>query len=725
MRQFAAILILMAVLLVSCADKDKAGKNSYDKGIAALDRGDTEETLKIFKSLGSDFPESPYSLLGKAMYYYYEGLTYEAINANYRVLREHPKLLPALMLNARLFLKIDRPELAYFYIALYEENGGDETLGAVMEAEALMRADKLDESERILEKSLLDFPDDPLLLLTKARNDARRAEFAKGFDNCATALSPADGNAAVLKAAGDFFRLAGLYDSAAQYYDAALEAGKDKHYFIADIIESFLSLDYLHRAKSLLDTLRFRNENSHRYYVMKSDYYTKMGKPANAMREYGMIVPRFSMLPTVMSNFATKKSQDIDNYGAEQYFEGAVQITIKDSFPNSATISLRHAFVDLLFDMDRPEIAGPNIESMLDSLTTDFKTLHAATYAYYLFGMTDKMRDVLKRAVESSRGNPSYMAAMGQLFSTMDSVIAAHELFREVLKIDKTNKTAILGEVGIAKRKLRYKEALEFLNGFDEYVSYDPDIAAEKISLYRSTGELNSALQFAERLIEIAKKDIKRYRTAAEIAEEVGDKKKVDDIYRSCLDNNPDDPDAHIMAAKYYFRDGNYSEAESIVNKALSFDSLHVDGMTLLGDINRVRGRTDSAMALYSRAIERDKSATDALGNLAMVLLERGENLDRAINYANQAILHDGGNARHRSTLGRIYYKKGQYKIARVKFWNALFLAPEDPEYNYYAGINFIKTGQPDSARVHLRKAIDIGLEGKMKSDARTALRSL
>ena len=168
-----------------------------------------------------------------------------------------------------------------------------------------------------------------------------------------------------------------------------------------------------------------------------------------------------------------------------------------------------------------------------------------------------------------------------------------------------------------------------------------------------------------------------------------------------------------------------YNEAESIVNKALSFDSLHVDGLTLLGHINRINDHPESAMALYTRAIKIDQYATDALGSLAQVMLERGEKLDHALNYANEAILHDGGNARYHNTLGRIYSKKGQYKIARVKFRNAVALAPDNAEYNYYAGMNFIKVSQPDSAGIYLRKAVDLGLKGKMNSEARTALRNL
>jgi tetratricopeptide (TPR) repeat protein len=725
MRQFAVIFIVMAFLLVTCSDKDKAGKDLYDNGVAALDRGDAETALEIFDSIGSNYPEFPYALFGKAEYYYREGLIYEAINANYRVLREHPKFLPALLLNARLFLKVGRPELTYFYIALYEDNGGDRVVGAIMEAEALMYAGKLDEADQILEKYLSDFPDNPLLLLTKARNGARLGEFEQSFETCATALSLSNNDAAVFRAAGDFFRLTGLYDSAAQYYDAALEAGKDRHYFVADIVESFLSLNYLHRAKLLLAMLDPKSQNSHRYYSLRSDYYARKGKHLNAMHEYGIIVPRFSLVPTVMSNFAIAKSKGLDRLGAEQYFEGALMKAVSDSFPNSAVIALKQAYVDMLFDIRRPEIAGPVIESMLDSATTDFKTLHDAALAYLIFEKKDKMRDALNRAAESSRGNPSQVAALGRLYITMDSVMKADRLFREVLEIDKTNKTAILGEVKIAREKFRYTEALKFLNSFDEYVSYDPDIAAEKLSLYQESGELNSAMQFAKRLIGIAKRDLQRYRTAADVARKMGDKKKAAEIYQNCLDNNPDDPDARIMLARHYFNAGEYPEAENLINEALSLDSLHIEGLTLLADMNRAGGRVDSAMALYSRVIEIDQYATDALGSLAVVMLERGEHLNRAENYAMRAIKYDGANVHHRNTLGRIYYEMGKYKIARTSFKKALQVTPEDPEGNYYAGMNYIKLGQPDSARIFLQRAVDIGLEGRLKSEAQKALKNL
>lgn len=722
MKRLVAIIILVTVLSVSCSDSEQAAKGQFDRGIAALKAGDPDRALEIFESIVSDYPDSPYGVHGKAVFFDKEGLLYEAIDANYKVRGEHPKFLPALLLSSELSLKIGRPELAFYSIGHYQEKGGDKSLGASLESKSLMAAGKIDDAAEVLQKALADMPDDPLLLITNGHCNLHLGNYEKGLEDCSRALTAGADRPQILREAGDFYREMGLFDSAAQYYELAVSAAGDDWYFKSDIVEGYLSLGYNHRAGVLLKQLHTKATSSHRYYSLEADLYERRGKFRNAVQLYGMNLKKYHTSPTVMSNFALARNRSGDGLGSQQYFETAIEIAAHNGLPNIAQIALTHDYIDMLNEAKRYMIAGPYIDDLLDSLPNDFRTLRDASFVYWVFDSKEEVKGFLRRANKAAEGIPSNMAKLGALYSRMDSLSRAQRLFREVLEADKLNQDAILGGVNIVKRKAGPSAAIAFLNSFDEHVFYNPEIAGEKLSLYQQLGEDNSALQFAERLIDIATEDLERYSVAISIAEKLGDREKIEEIYRKCLENNQDDPGAFAMVGRRYLDVGRLADAEKNIDRALMLDSVHIEGLTLLAELNAARGRLDTAIVINEEVIKLDQYASDAVGNLALLLMETGGNLQVAANHARKATMYDPANAEHHNTLGRIYSKMERYGMARSSFENALEFAPDNAEYNYYAGINYIKDGKPTLAKRHLRKAIKRGLKGELKVEAEAAL---
>jgi tetratricopeptide (TPR) repeat protein len=70
-------------------------------------------------------------------------------------------------------------------------------------------------------------------------------------------------------------------------------------------------------------------------------------------------------------------------------------------------------------------------------------------------------------------------------------------------------------------------------------------------------------------------------------------------------------------------------------------------------------GRVDDAIASYEKAIELDGTLGQAKNNLAYLLAESGNDLDRALSLAQdaKALMPDSGNAA--DTLGWVLYKRG------------------------------------------------------------------
>lgn len=365
-------------------------------------------------------------------------------------------------------------------------------------------------------------------------------------------------------------------------------------------------------------------------------------------------------------------------------------------------------------------------EAMADTLKSDFRAQYNTAYLYWFVGAHDTLKTARFDKMDSTAvGVPVYMAKAADFHLTIDSLKRAYDMFSEVLKTDKLNVTALKGIMGIWSKRKAPANALEFINGYDEYVSYIPEIADAKLALYEELGEYQNALQFAEKLIDIAGGDLSRYEKLIRLENQKGSKDNVAGIYQRCLDKNPDNPDAYIMTGRYYFDRESFDRASELAAKALEYDSTEAEGYILQAGIAVKRGEIDKAIALYQKAEAYDQYADDAIGARAELMLLKGEDPMVVLNVARQAANYDGADPHHYYVQGRALYKAEKYNMARTQYENALQFAPEDPIYNFYAGLNYIKDNQPVSAEECLKKALRYGLSGDLKTQAEEALKNL
>jgi len=721
MKRFLAI-ILLPVIIISCSQSDM---DMFEKGSQALDDGNLTSALESFGAIVEKNSESPYGYYGLALLNHKENLPYEAIEKAYQSLKKDSLFLPALLLNSELALDINRPDLAFYFAVLYQENGGDSLNGIMAEFNALFFAGKFVDCRQFLDSRFQQFPDSPEMLVQNARLLLHSGEYKKAIEECHKAiLSEKPG---ILKAVGDFYRELGLYDSASVYYEQALSK-KSEPYFEADIADAYVSLGYLDRARLLTENSVLKTNESHRYYQLQHDIFLKQGKDKNAVRIYGMPIQKYNQNLSYKCNFAEAKARIGEGLGGGNYFMTAVQMAGKFKYPQVAGNDIYRRQIRMLIDAKRYNEAGPIAEQRLDSLPGDFLTLYDLAYLIFHVPAEESVRrNVLKKLDQTSRDNLIYDVYTGDLYLNIDSLRKAHNIFVDVLNRDKRNRMAILGEIEILIQSAQPTQALEFINSFDEYISYDPEIAAKKIELYEQLGNLETALQFARQLIEIGPGDISRYQKAIELAAEKKDKAQVEELYQLCLERNQNNPDALAMIAQYYFDKGEIEKSEEFVTQALSRDSLHIASLILKADLAAHRGEIDQAIEQYDAIVDLDDYAGDAYGHMAALLIEseNERDLKRARDMSMRAIFNNGGNGLFRCTYGRALYKLGKYDQAVGAFRHAVRFEPGNPEVSFYAGMNQVKNKKPTEARQLLKNALSLGLSGDLKSEAEAALKKL
>jgi tetratricopeptide (TPR) repeat protein len=128
--------------------------------------------------------------------------------------------------------------------------------------------------------------------------------------------------------------------------------------------------------------------------------------------------------------------------------------------------------------------------------------------------------------------------------------------------------------------------------------------------------------------------------------------------FRRAIELDPNDVRAYQSLARYLALAGRSAEVVSTYERALeahsSSGSLHL----VLGSLYEAQGRLEEAMEQYQSAIRLNPDLAVAKNNLAYLMADRGQNLDRALDLAQEAkaLLPDNPNTA--DTLGWVLYKK-------------------------------------------------------------------
>jgi len=720
-RFLLIVLSILSLLFITCSKSGEPGKVDYSKGETALKAGKPAEALKKFSQIDSLNPKSPLGSLGKAEYYLKEGLYIEGIHALDGILTAHRDNWPAWELLIRSAIRLGRDQLAVAYAEQLAKERGENDSTVLLLTQALVSAGELKKAGELLGRTgsgkgnlILDIVSAKYYLHT---GDSVRSLAA--FDR---ALEKGLETPSELIAAGDFQGLRGLADSAAFMYRKALEKDPGNYYLKADVAEALIKIGFLNDADKILKEMAPGAAGTHRYYSILARFYDRQGKIWKARQAYEEAVPTFPKSMTVLVNYALIRARSYDMRTAEMYLSTAQVRAESDSL---SPIEIEQFVIDYLKEIVDRGIIVPALtlgQSIAASNPGDFRANYVSAGVTLKFSKPEEGPQALANLNASSKESSKWIADVGHVYLRVDSLARARELFMAALAEDRINKRAVLGMLTLLGKENKSAEAIAFLDQLPEAVNLSLEVAVERIALYRKAGELNKAVVLADRLIQNGHRDIDRYRLAVNVAQEMNDSQKSAAISQLCLENNPDDPRAYSLAGDSYLGVSEFEKAGEAIRKAIALDTMSIDGYMLLARMDTLQGQFDSAIAVCKRAAQIDQYAPEAFNAVAWLTLRQGGDPLIAIDQAGTAITYDPANAAYHFTLGWAYYKQGRHDIAGSGFERALQLAPDNPFYNYHAGINYIKDKKPDKAKICLRKALANGLSGQLKSDAEAAL---
>jgi tetratricopeptide (TPR) repeat protein len=237
-----------------------------------------------------------------------------------------------------------------------------------------------------------------------------------------------------------------------------------------------------------------------------------------------------------------------------------------------------------------------------------------------------------------------------------------------------------------------------------------PDILNAMLLIDRQTGHLPESLERIQRAMAAEPTNAKLaylYGIALAFA---GKTSESEQALKHAIELDPHDIAPYQSLATLLTASGHRDEAIETYRKAIEARP-DVAGLHLiLGSLYESGGDTEHALEEYDKTVKLDPNLAAAKNNLAYLLAEKGADLNRALDLAQDAKAALPDNPSAADTLGWVLFKKGVPSAAVGYLREAEGGSPaEDPATNIirlHLAMAYEANGEPDKARATLDRAV-------------------
>ena len=189
-------------------------------------------------------------------------------------------------------------------------------------------------------------------------------------------------------------------------------------------------------------------------------------------------------------------------------------------------------------------------------------------------------------------------------------------------------------------------------------------------------------------------------------------------------------PGAAELLFNIYRRQGRLAEAQRSFEQAESAGLLHAGTRLLLARLQLSQGELAKAQQGLEKVVVEQPELASARNDLAFVLAQRGEQLDRALELAHGAQQALGESPEAIDTLGYVHYRAGRLAEALAELQRAIALAESRPtgvapSYTYHLGLVLQALGRQDEAASAFQRALGSTEEFPEAEDAQRRLESV
>jgi tetratricopeptide (TPR) repeat protein len=237
----------------------------------------------------------------------------------------------------------------------------------------------------------------------------------------------------------------------------------------------------------------------------------------------------------------------------------------------------------------------------------------------------------------------------------------ADEALTEIETVDETDRNA---EVNYAIARIHMRKGqLDKARSYLEKALVDqpdhPEILGSLLTIDASQGRLADSSNRIKAVLEKKPDDAQLQQLAGRLAVLEGRGPDAEAAFKKAVELDPKLMSSYRLLAQYYARTGRTAETIQTYENALKISPDQAQIHHFLGVLYEYGGQKDKAVEHYEAAIRSEPNLGEAKNNLAYLFAEKGDQLDRALDLAQEAkaLMPDDPNTA--DTLGWVLYRRG------------------------------------------------------------------
>ncbi|MDR1936982.1 MAG: tetratricopeptide repeat protein [Tannerellaceae bacterium] len=335
-------------------------------------------------------------------------------------------------------------------------------------------------------------------------------------------------------------------------------------------------------------------------------------------------------------------------------------------------------------------------------------------------GQTKEAYESYQKAYAIDPSNPYYIVAMANYYEATNDKAAAETQIRNALVNDKLD---IDTKVGILSRYIirlqQSQKGTDNANAlFETLIEQHPEETELKLMYGRllvSGGKTDEAKFQFQLVTEMEPANAAAWQQLLDLSLKQQDSREIIRLCTKCIELFPDAPEYYFYMGIGYYQEEDYPKALEVYREGVNVvpaenKELRSTFYGQIGDIYHQAGQQENAYEAYEKALELNDKNIPVLNNYAYFLSLENKDLKKAERMSAQCIKLEPDNATYLDTYAWIFFKQGNYKLAKFYIESALQKDKSNSSelVDHYGDILYM-SGNKEDALIQWKQAKEMG----------------
>jgi tetratricopeptide (TPR) repeat protein len=726
MKRFFKHAALVAVAILFAAGCTQTIEDKVEKIEDNLRVGKFDQAQRLVEELAASDSASAEAVFGQGLLNEYLGYDWDALIKYIEASPMHDGYYPAINAFIKLAIDLDYLDNARRMSSLYQKRKPDDPRPYFYMAKIDILANKLDSARAQLDRAASITGDNPEISLYRAEIDLHSYDKAL-IDKALTTLSQTD-----FDKAEHFSHLASMYrylnmgDSAIYYIRQAVKEDDDNLEYRLQLADYLYSEMRLYTAFEVVAEILSDAENYGPARIKMAQIKWALGMEIGGEQDFFKFMGAKEGTPLSFSKhgdfYASFDRMDMASIEYQAAYTQASNLKYPDDFLRRLYLKMVNAFLDIRDIGTGVDYFEEGKQLLPNSLEMMF--IEAELKSSFL-NSADSAQMMVDDQVENNWENAEWLELAARYFFRRRAYDQASHVYMRLTQMPypKQKYFSRLLEIDIMNDDVADAEKL--LNNLPFRFKNSRRLQELMLELYEKTGNTDKAQKYAEILYGHSDEYMPYIMQLADIYIKQDRKSEARALFKRFQDRYPENPESHYRLANFDFENGDFNTVPSLIDRSLALDTGYAYSYELLGELMQEKGKMDSAIVCYKKAIELHWPTPVAYHHLAQYYFDQKDSLDYAAGLAMGAIRYWDVDRRGYLLLGNIYYAQEKYKMARLQYYKGIKLIPDDAELHFLLGKTYDKLDNKTDARKSLSTALELGLASPQKEEAEKLLQKM